>query len=279
MALAMALTPRYVMDRQDWGELYLATGLVAWDEWVIDWERQPWTPAWASEPMVRGVLASQRVQFLPGLVQGRELAARYFDKAGQEYGLAELSLAAKEYRTAAQRLQELQELLPETPAGTANPEDDRRLVGIASLRPLLAQVREAERSAAEALRRHLGQSEPLPPIAPDPLRNKDQGLRLLTWHTDFSQGVYDIAVRGDSLTCIHRDGKEHEGMSWKILQPVPRREGWQIAVEILKGEEFYRVVQQPSVANDWTYVLRLDERFNFGGAPTELAIWAVPGDE
>ena len=179
----------------------------------------------------------------------------------------------------ADRLRELAKLLPEAPTGEESAADRQRLDGIGRARPLLAQARAAERRAADALRGHLAVAAPLAPIAKDPLRNKERGRRLATWRTDFSKGVHDVTIRGDSLTHVLREGKPCEGLTWDVTAPMPHRKGWQVAIEAVRGEEFYRVLQQPARANGWTCVLRLDEMFNMGGRPTELVIWAVPPDK
>jgi uncharacterized protein (DUF362 family) len=281
VALETARRERFVFDRRDWGEHYLLAGLAGWDAWVIEWERQPWTPAWARQPEVRMVLSSLRQQYLGGLAEGRELAGRYFEEAGQQTGRPLLSQAGAGYRQTAGLLRDLADRLPEAPApadGAADP-DQGRLDGIAAARPLLAQAREAERQALDALRQHLAADQPLPAVALDPLRHKDRGRKLLTWHTDYSQGVYDLTVRGDSVAYVLRDGKASQGARWELLAPPPREAGWQVVVEVVTGHEFYRVLEQPTAANDWAYVLRLDENFNFDGLPTDLILWAIPQEQ
>ena len=279
VALDMLRRERFVTDRTAWGERYLPTGLAAWDAWVLEWERQPWTPAWARQPEVRGALASIGRMYLGGLAEGRELAAAYFGAASRAHVLPHLASAAAAYGETARLLRALADGLPGMPGEVESEEDARLLEAIGEMRAIPRQLRVSERSGAEALRRHLGEDIPLPPAAEDPLRHRERGHKLMTWHTDSNQGVYDVTIAGESVEYVLLDGKECEGLAYELLEPVPRKKGWLVAVEPVQGHEFYRVVQQPSADNGWTTVLRLDETFNFRGQPSDLVIWAVPAGD
>ena len=69
---------RYVTAEHSWGDQYLPAGLAAWDAWVLDWERQPWTAEWASSDAARSSLQRLNRWFLDWLVDGRRTAAACF---------------------------------------------------------------------------------------------------------------------------------------------------------------------------------------------------------
>lgn len=273
-ALAMARRSSYVFARESWGERVMPVGLSGWDEWVTAWERRPFTPEWAREPYPRGALSGLGQMYLKRLADSRGLAADYFAAAGERLGVRAFSEAGAGYREVVRLLDELASRLPQEAQGEPTAAEAQRLDAIGEAKPLLRQARAAERRALEALRQHLG-AEALPEVVEDPLSRRALGRKLFTWHTDFSQGVYELTMRGEDLQFERVGGKEHEGLRFEVLATVPQKEGWQVEIEVLTGIEFYRVLQQPTADNDWTAKLRLDEGFN-RGRQTDLAVWALP---
>jgi len=47
IAVDYALMPCVEFDQGEWGARRAPVGLAAWDTWVIEWERLPWTREWA----------------------------------------------------------------------------------------------------------------------------------------------------------------------------------------------------------------------------------------
>ena len=295
VALEMLRRERFVTDRASWGERYLPTGLAAWDAWVLDWERQPWTIEWADRPETRGALATLADMYLGGLAEGRSLAAQYFAGIARTHDVPHLAAAGHFYGQTAGLLRDLagglRSVASEETEGDTGQEprlesvreasqgDGTRREALARVKPAVRQIRASERAAAEALRRHLGDTTPLAPAAQDPLRHKGRGYKLLTWHTDTNQGVYDLTLRGTEAGVALLDGKEAEGVVHEVLGALPQEAGWLVAVEVVVGHEFYRVEQQPTADNDWTAIVRIDETFNFQGGPCDLTVWLVPGVE
>ena len=94
--------------------------------------------------------------------------------------------------------------------------------------------------------------------------------------TDLSRGVYDIALQATDVRQNHLAGREAESIRWESQGAVPAEAGWQLEVETLKGTGIYQVSQQPTAANDWTAVVRLNDQSNWAEEPTEVVVWAVP---
>ncbi|MFP6643624.1 MAG: hypothetical protein VCF24_08695 [Candidatus Latescibacterota bacterium] len=84
VAVEMASKP---LNREPnaWGARRAWAGLAAWDRWVVDWERQPWTPAWAREKWPRDRLQSMPDD-LEDFADRAELASAYFASAARRSG-------------------------------------------------------------------------------------------------------------------------------------------------------------------------------------------------
>ena len=279
-ALALDLGTREWVadDPQPWGTRLYPGGLAAWDAWVIVWDRLPLTEAWVREDQeARDQLVSLQEWNLQRLVEQRELASAYFEGAAASADAdraAHLRRAAAGYAEVAVSLRELGDFLPQEDEGDLSAEDAARLAGLPGQRHAWRQARAAERRALGALGEMLGRPE-LPPIQEDPLRHRNLGKKLYTWKASLSRGVEELILRGEALERSHIWGYEPEGEVSQVLEAMPRRDGWQAAVEIASGQGVYRVLQQPDAANGWTTILHLDDGETWQNS-TELILWAVP---
>jgi hypothetical protein len=278
LALELALRGWVEYDTEPWGTRSAPAGLTAWDAWVIDWERFPWTPEWGRQTRPRDRLASMREWDLPNLIMGRRLAAAYFARAverAHSEGRA-LRTTAEGYREVAEILQDLYERLPEKRDGPLTEADAKRLDEIEKARPLVRRARQAERKALSALTRYLDRPD-LPPASEDPLRRKQSGKKLLTLRMGFANGVYDLTLGHGILQQKRLAGKEAKGVEYEIHKAIPEEEGWQVAVEVIQeGKGLYRVLQQPTAVNGWTTILRVDNERTFLGEGIEVVLWAIP---
>ena len=279
LALELALRPwvpplpGFTLERR------IPAGLAAWDWWVTDWERRPWTPEWARSEWPRDRLPGTQ-RFLGRLAEERERAAAFFagaaGRTAAQKRRALLGEAAEAYETAVQTFKEIQQALPETRGDKFTPEEERRVDQIHLVRPLLSRARDAERQALSALARLLGRP-PLPPIARDALRHLDRGKKLFTWRADFSEGVYELTLRGEKLQIRLLASKEAEGMRYEVHNAAPREGKWQVAIQAEDtGLGFYQVYQNPAAENDWTAIVRADDEWTWDDNAPELVVWAVP---
>ncbi|MFC1526644.1 DUF362 domain-containing protein [Candidatus Latescibacterota bacterium] len=277
LAVDLALTP-WSEEKSGAGTARrFPAGLAGWDAWVIAWERAPFTPAWSRQATLEWHLRELREWVLPPRRDGRRRAAAYFTSAagaatGERAEL--LGEAGRGYGEAADLLGQLVDLLPEKMGKALTDEALPQLEELRAKRSLVRQARDAERRAVEALSRLVGGPD-LPPIAVDPLDRRDQGRRLATWQAERSKGVYDLSLRGESLEWERVSGREAEEVVYEVLAPVPETEGWELAVEAVRGVGRYFVLQQPTAATAWEAIIRVDDAWT-GVTPAEVVIWAVP---
>ena len=66
---------------ETWGNRGCPAGLAAWDARVIDWERLPWTTAWAREPTVRDLLGRMGLGYYESVAGERTMAGAFFSSA------------------------------------------------------------------------------------------------------------------------------------------------------------------------------------------------------
>ena len=233
-------------------------GLHAWDCWVRDWERLPWTEEWLAAGEARDWLSGVGSGDLPPLIEARRRAARYLlAAAGREIPgrrrdlLTPRGRPTRGWRTSWRRT-------PAACSGTSawsRGEADGTRIDPARAKVRLRAARSLERQALQALSDLLGRG-PIPPPAEDPLRDRDRGVRLFTWRSSYAGGIYEIHydnAEGLRYTWLH--GREAEQVTTEVHAPVPEEGGWRFALET-EGSGYYEIRQTPSAENGWTTVVR-----------------------
>lgn len=281
LALELGLTAEVKLDGLDWGA---PAGLAAWDWWVIDWERLPFTYDWAVEHRTLDRLERLASRFPPELARRRAMAAAYFaaaaSKSVDEARRTLLLQAADGYQQVVDAMQRLSEAMPQVDdVSELTAADLGRLNNIAGARPLIRQARAGERRALAAMASMLGRA-PLPPVFVDPLVRKSQGKRLFSWRAVTDDTVYELELSGKDLDIrlVQGDDGATDVIS-EVFSAIPKSNGWMVVVEPgLSGSGSYRVAQQPTAANDWRVVIRADDTraWNRNNTPV-LTVWAVPG--
>ncbi|MEW6754329.1 MAG: DUF362 domain-containing protein [Candidatus Latescibacterota bacterium] len=285
LALELGLRSALELPAREWGTRTVPGGLAGWDAWVTDWERLPLIEEWASQPEVLERLVRLGTRYPVEVAEGRLLASRFFARAAREAGdperRAQLAQAAAGYGQAAQAMQQLCQAMPQGGRGTRLSEEDRqRLARLGEARSLVRQARDGERRALQAVARLLGRPA-LPEVHEDPLRRREQGVRLFTWRAGADDAVYDLRLTGQALQVevLHGDEEGSRGAptTWQVHAAMPQRPGWTVAVEPLRGSGLYQVVEQPERSNGWQVVVRADDTDSWqDDTPAELAVWAVP---
>ncbi|MBT6625786.1 MAG: DUF362 domain-containing protein [Gemmatimonadetes bacterium] len=272
-----------IVDEVDWGHRIYPTGLAAWDAWVTDWERRPFTLQWATSPRPLDQLEGLRRRVLIPLIAQRQLAARFFASAATSATGSrqpKLQAAATGYAAVAQRLETLVAYMPsEDRLDDLPAEDLRRLDRIVEARPLLRDARDAERSALNALRTLVG-SDPLPSILEDAWHRREEGVKLFTWRAVTDETVFNLVYLADELAPELLHGNEITQMSIDVHHAMPQLPGWQVVLET--GEDatgLYSIIEQPSAANGWRVVVRADDERVWRDNAPELVVWAVPGEK
>jgi uncharacterized protein (DUF362 family) len=273
VAVEMARQPLN-LEPNSWGARRAWTGLAAWDRWVVDWERQPWTPSWAREEWPRDRLESMRDD-LETFAERGELAAAYFSAAADRSAddrQALLTAAAGGYGEVGELMRQLLALMPESSAGEETAEDRDRLDGIGRAGPLVRMARDAQRTALMALADLVDAD--LPPVAADPLAEGDW-VQVLHWQSGNNQGVYDLVLENGDLTQTRRAGRIAEEVQSHVADGGVDLTGTRLEVKRLSGAGIYQVWEQPSAENGWRTVIRVDDEDNWGQIPTEIEVWAV----
>ena len=277
LALELALVPWVDSeDPEPWGVRGNPAGLAAWDAYVISWERQPWTAAWAQE---LGRTLSRLHRYLPPLARRADGSAHFFDRAASREASASrqrwLREAVAAYREQAEAMQRITDGLPGgRRSGAADPQ---RQAAIGALRPLLRQARDAERRALSALSGLVG-GPALPAVAEDPMRHRDRGRKLATWRAVRNRGVFRLTLGPDGeLGQQLLMGTPAADIEGTVLAGVPAEPGWVVAVEEVAARGVYQVRQQPAADNGWQVVVRVDDVLaGRRNQLTEIALWAVP---
>ena len=283
LALELGLTVEIPLESRDWGTPTAPGGIVAWDWWVIDWERLPFTEQWALEAETLDRLERLASRYPPELARQRALAAAYFGAAAQQATNSKrrklLQEAAEGYQQVVESMGQLADAMPHVDnVAELSAEDRVRLAHIAATRPLVDQAREGERQALAALAKLLGRPQ-LPAIMVDPLSRRHKGFKLFTWSASTEDTVYDLQLSGKDLVVQLQEGPETSQTDSEVLAAMPRETGWIVAVEpALSGSGSYRVVEQPTADNGWRVTVRADDSraWNRNNAPA-LTVWAVPG--
>ena len=280
LALELGLTPWSEDQPEPWGAHRRPAGLHAWDCWVRDWERLPWTEEWlAGSREARTWLAEVGTDELPELIEARRTAARYLLAAAGREGPGRrrelLQAAGTAYQGVADELDEETGGL-QRDLGVVEGEADSSRIEPEKARVRVRAARRLEREALQALSDLLDRG-PIPPPAEDPLSAKDRGVRLFTWRSGYAGGVYEIHydnAEGLRYTWLH--GRESEQVTTEVHGPVPEDGGWLFALET-EGEGYYEIRQNPSADNGWTAVVRTtDFRWRRLTHEVEVTLWAVP---
>ena len=259
--------------------------LATWDAWVTWWERQPWTSEWAAEGPTLGRLSQARWH-LEQQASARHMASGYFARAAARASGDRRTLldeAARGYDQTATALGKAGEMLPEDNGGDELSDGDAaRVAEIHQCSPLMRRAREGDRRALQALAQLLDRGQ-IPSVTEDPLRHRGAGMRLFAWRADQNHGLYELVLVGDALQQRWLSGRDADGVSWEVFEAPVQRPGWVVAVEALKGEGVYEVLQQPAPDNGWTAIVRVDDRLDdfhmwWGkdSFETDLVVWAVP---
>ena len=276
VALELALL-REASEEWLWGSKMCPAGLYAWDEWVREWERLPWTEEWAREPKARDRLAQAGGWFYEELAEDHEYLASFYRQAADRSRGPRgelLGRAAAGFAETARLVRDIDSRVPEERSGELTAEDSARLAKVSELREMPRRAREAERQAFAALGELMGVE--LPPIVHDPLLRRERGVVVTTWQAELSKGIFHLVIEGDQLTRETLYGRETEGESTTFHDPLPAEDGWEVAYEVVQGEGMYDVMEQPTAANGYRAVVRVDDEWTDYGNTTELKIWAVP---
>ena len=278
LAVEMALVPWVDSeDPEPWGVRGSPAGLAAWDTYVISWERRPWTPEWLED---LGWVVYRLHRSASWMVRRAEESAHFFGRAAERTESPErrrwLQAAAAGYRAETEAAQQVVDWLPSGRNQQAE-EEAEKLAALGRLRPLMGPVRDGERQALTALSGLVG-GPPLPPLMEDPMQRRDRGIKLATWRAERSRAVFRLTLGPDGVLeqelLMGAPGKDIRG---EALRGVPQKEGWIVAVEEVETRGVYQVRQQPSAANGWQVVVRVDDTMaGRGDAGTDIALWALP---
>ena len=273
VAVEMARLP-FNLEPNAWGARRAWTGLAAWDRWVVDWERQPWTASWAREEWPRDRLESMRDD-LESFAEKAETSAAYFELAASQSSDDRrklLSKAAEGFGTVGELMRELETLMPQSSAGEESDEERARLDGIERAAPLVRQARDAQRQALTALARLVGAE--LPTVVDDPLTVGDP-VHVLSWQSSNNLGVYELVVENGELTQSRVAGRIAEEVEAELALGGADLTGAKLEVKRITGPGAYLVWEQPTADNGWRAVIRIDDEDNWGQVPTEIEVWAV----
>lgn len=272
-----------IKEEDSWGERLYPRGLAAWDAWVTDWERRPFTAEWATSPRPLDQLEGMRRRVLLPLIQQRKLASQCFASAAGsaegERGRA-LKTAEEGYARVADVLERLVTYLPSEDRLDELTRLERRMLGrLPEAKPLLREARAAEREALAALVSVVG-GAPLAPIREDRWHDRDQGIKLFTWTAVTDDSVYDLVYEEGELQMTLLEGDEAKHMSFETHNVLPETPGWEVAVEIgIDATGLYTIIEQPHADNDWRVVVRADDDRVWRDNAPQLVVWAVPSGQ
>ncbi|MBT5963600.1 MAG: DUF362 domain-containing protein [Gemmatimonadetes bacterium] len=263
----------------DWGKRYAAVGLAAWDDWVIEWERYPWTREWATQEEI--ARAFREIGDLYEHIADRHGGSgRYFtwaaDQETDEHRAALLRTAATGYLEIERLVRQMETLLP-TQMGSLDEDGERQLAQIPKMRDLPRQARTAVRSALGALV-ELIDAKPLPPVQQDPLRHREDGILLLHFRAGSSKGIHHLTLRGETVEIKWYHGRKLDDVEHRVERVLPAKPGWNLVVEPIEGYGMYTVVEQPSADNDWTTRVLIDDEWTPYTNSVEFVLWAIPAD-
>jgi uncharacterized protein (DUF362 family) len=272
---------RHEVDSGPWGTRSAVVGIAAWDDWVIEWERLPWTPDWAMGDYERRCL-QELDHMYEAVADNHGGLSRFFAWASAEETDARrqrlLRTAAEGYGQIEIILDSMRVLLPGEKAGHLDAEGEARMARIGELRGAPRRLRHEARRALTALV-ELTDARALPPLREDPLNRRDQGHRVLTWRASVSKGIHHVLLKNGVVTSEWYHGRELEGIEQTMHDTVPADPGWQIALEPIQGYGFYSIVEQPTLDNDWTTRILVDDEWTTYDNSTEFVLWAVPASD
>jgi len=263
-----------------WGVRSCPAGLAAYDDWIIEWERFPWTREWALGEWPR--LSLYKLRDTYGYLRNNYAAlGQLFGWAATREsgtrGHALLQKTSDGFAYAQAWTDSLISMMPEQHAGELGPADEARYARIGLVAGMPRKIRSGVRQALTALAEMTGQH--MPAQREDPLLRRDRGIRVATWSTGHSKGICDIVVAADTTVWHQLLGREPETPRLEQHAALPARPGWTMVVERLAGHGMYSVVEQPVQDNDWTVrVLMDDDWVALTNNPVELVIWAIPDE-
>ena len=281
-SVALSLSLQAVVEQRQWRDNYTSpAGLYAWDFSVIRWERLPLTPTWGRQPINRSLLAQTRSRHVVPLAEQRRRAARYYQqvaaRAKDTATASRMAAVSAAYGEVVEHLESLSQMLPEIAYGPLSKDDTARLKQLPQTRGLLRQARTAERRAVGLLAEHLSQP-PLPPAGEDLLYRRDLGVKLMVCG-NLNEGIYEIELLENEIDVDRVHGIRRR-RACRLLMPVPREAGWQLAVETVKGGASGWVVEQPTEVNDWFARVHIDNLSAWwAGRDSEVVVWAIPVEE
>ncbi len=267
------------VDSGDWGRRAAPVGLAAWDDWVIEWERYPWSRKWAMQVEVRRRL-SEIADLYNYIAENHRGSGDYLAWAAeQEIDESRASLlrtAAAGYLTVAGVVDTMGGLMP-TETGDLDEQGEARMARIGELRSMPRRARRAARTALEALVT-LIDADPLTPVQEDPLRHRSAGLRLMNFRAGVSKGIHHLTLQGVTTQIEWFHGRELNEVSQSIENALPAKTGWIVVVEPTEGLGMYSVTEQPSANNDWTARILIDDEWTPYSNSINLVLWAIPDD-
>jgi len=214
------------------------------------------------------------------MLQRAENSAHFFERASQRAESRKrrklLHKAAAGYRGEAEAILQIADGLPgRRDRGRGGDADEA--ADLERLRPLMRRARDGEREALTALQRLVGGPR-LPEVVEDPLQRRERGIKLATWRARRNRGLFRLTLGPEGeLQQELLMGTPGRDIRAETLAGVPRRKGWIVAVEEVDARGAYQVRQQPSAANGWQVVIRLDDVLaGRGNEMTDIALWALP---
>ena len=279
LALEMGLTIWTEDQPEPWGVQRRPAGLHAWDSWVRDWERLPWTEEWLAANGERDRLAGMGSGDLPPLIEARRRAARFSSPppAARVPGPGATCSTPRGRPTRGWRTSSTR--IPAACSATSACSREKRTgrgsilrgPGSACGRPGVWRGRPCRRCrTCSVAARSRSPAE-------DPLRERDRGVRLFTWRSGYGGGIYEIHYdNAEGLRYSWLHGRQAEQVTTEVHGPVPEEGGWRFALET-EGDGYYEIRQSPSADNGWTAVVRTaDERWRRLSDEVTVTLWAVP---
>jgi len=198
------------------------------------------------------------------LIGVRRAAAEYLDHVKRHFGVEDrdrLEKAAEHYRNVADRLAEVQELLPQIRSRVRElPEEERtKFADHLKAAERLFDVYREEHAAV----RRLGEvvDMPVPPLETwtSVEEAAAQGQKVLYCEAPSLDGVDDLVVCDGKITVEHIEGDPTKDMRHDVFARLPRADGCCLVVKWLEGRGGVTVTQQPDATNDYTARIRIDD--------------------
>ena len=183
--------------------------------------------------------------------------SKHFD--GEDRGRVED--AAEHYRIAADRLAEVQELLPQSRSRMSElPEEElAKFADHLKAAERLFDVYREEHAAVRLLGEVVDM--PVPPLETWIPTDKAiaRGEKLLYWECLNLDGVDDLIIQDEEITVEHLEWDPPEGMHHSFSRKLPKAEGYHLIVKWLEGRGEITVIEQPNAENSYAARIRVDD--------------------